>query len=276
MMNTQQIMKTALKMAGFRNIPADSEIHVQGSGIRRVLVAIDVGIAELLLAKELECDAVIAHHPAGGLARLMGYKVFERHVDQMAESGVPRTVARAAIKKKTDLLELQHHSDNYDQVPAAAKRMKMPLVSIHSPCDEIGRQILIAAIKSLSRTATVNQLVSRIYKLPEFQKAETSIKIRLGSGNRKSGRVVVSHAAFTNGGYDVARAYFDHGTDTLSYIHISEADLSRLASEKHGNLIVLGHIVSDWLGINSLLRQLAKHGIESEVTTDLGPAAIHS
>ncbi len=85
MMDTQQIMRTSLRLAGFKSVPADSEIHVKGRRIRKVLVAIDVGVAELLLARDLGCDAVIAHHPAGGRARLDGYKVFLRHIDQLKE-----------------------------------------------------------------------------------------------------------------------------------------------------------------------------------------------
>ena len=78
MLDTQQIMKTALKLAQFNSIPADSEIHFKGRKLRRVLVSIDVGVSELLLARNLNCDGVIAHHPAGGKAQLEGYKVFLR------------------------------------------------------------------------------------------------------------------------------------------------------------------------------------------------------
>src|SRR5574341_628216 len=99
-MNTEQIMKTALKQAGLKSTPADSEIHVKGRKIRKVLVAIDVGIGELLLARSLGCDAVIAHHPAGGKARLEGYKVFQRHVEQLTEAGVPLQNAEEAVKPK--------------------------------------------------------------------------------------------------------------------------------------------------------------------------------
>ncbi|HYY92643.1 MAG TPA: hypothetical protein VE955_11715, partial [Candidatus Dormibacteraeota bacterium] len=69
---------------------------------------------------------------------------------------------------------------------------------------------------------------------------------------------------------DVAKAYYEHGIDTLSYIHISEPDLTKLASLKLGcNLIILGHIASDWLGINRLLRELEKNDVESIPTTEL-------
>src|SRR5256712_9726354 len=97
-MDTQNIMRTSLRLAGFKSVPADSEIHVKGRRIRKVLVAIDVGVAELLLARDLRCDAVIAHHPAGGRATLQGYKVILRHLDQLREAGLPQDAAESAIK----------------------------------------------------------------------------------------------------------------------------------------------------------------------------------
>jgi putative NIF3 family GTP cyclohydrolase 1 type 2 len=271
MFDTQQIMKTALRLAHFNSIPADSEIHVRGRRLRKVLVSIDVGVSELLLAKNLGCNGVIAHHPAGGKAQLEGYKVFLRHIDQMRQVGVPTEVARKAVESKYHVLDVQHHPDNYDQTPSAAKKLGLPLVTIHSPCDEIGRRMLVQAIKDLRHDATVSQLISRINAFPEFKKAETKIEVRLGSPKNKAGKIAISHAAYTNGGFDVARAYFENSINTLSYIHISEPDLAKLLAEKlDRNLIVLGHIASDWLGINRLLRELEKSDMESVVTTDLG------
>ncbi len=270
MLDTQQIMKTALKLAHFNTIPADSEIHVRGRRLRKVLVSIDVSTAELLLAKNLGCDGVIAHHPAGGKAQLEGYQVFLRHIDQMRAAGVPTDTAKEAVKNKYRVLDVQHHPENYDQTPSAAKKLGLPLVTIHSPCDEIGRRMLVQAIKGLGEDATVSELVSRINAFPEFRNAETEIRVRLGSPKNKAGKVAISHACYTNGGFDVAKAYFEHGVNTLSYIHISEPDLTKLAAEKMScNLIVLGHIASDWLGINRLLRELEKNDVEPVPTTDL-------
>jgi putative NIF3 family GTP cyclohydrolase 1 type 2 len=269
LMDTQQIMRTALRLANFKSIPADSEIHVKGRKIRKALVSIDVGVGELLLARNLGCDAVIAHHPAGGTAKLDGYKVFLRHIEQLKEAGVPEDIAKEAVKPKLRVLELQHHPDNYDQVSNAAKKLRMPLLSIHSPCDEIGRQMIQQTLKSLDNTSTVKDVISRIMRFPEFRNAATKIEVRLGSPKNKSGKISISHAAYTNGGYEIARTYFQHGVGTLSYIHISETDLTKLAGEQSGNLIVLGHIASDWLGINKLLHELEKKGIEPIATTEL-------
>src|SRR5712691_6082168 len=268
-MDTQQIMRISLKMAGFKTVPADSEIHVKGRRIRKALVVIDVGVAELLLARDLGCDAVIAHHPAGGSARLEGYKVFLRHIEQLKEAGVPEEIAREAVRPKLRVLELQHHPDNYDQTPSAAKKLRMPLVSIHSPCDEIGRKMIQNALKGVNENSAVQDVVSRIAHFPEFRKAVSKIEVRLGSAKNKAGKIAISHAAYTNGGYEIAKTYFENGVRTLSYIHVAETDLTKLANESSGNLIVLGHIASDWLGINRLLNEREKKGLEPIVTTDL-------
>jgi putative NIF3 family GTP cyclohydrolase 1 type 2 len=261
-------MAKALRLSHFKSIPADSGVHVQGR-IRRPLVAIDVGTAELLLAKNLGCDGVISHHPAGGTARLEGYKVFQRHVEQLEEAGVPARAAEEAVKPKYNQLEIQHHPDNYDQTVTAARKLRLPLVTIHSPCDEIGRKIIQRQVKGLDDRAKVGDVVSRIRRLSEYRRAKTRIEVRLGSPSHKAGKIAISHAAYTNGGYDVAHAYFQHGVGTVSYIHISESDLSKLRADRIGNLIELGHIASDWLGINPLLRELEKSGMEITTLTDL-------
>ncbi len=263
-------MRTALKLAGMSRVPEDSGVHVKGRNVKRALVAIDVGVGELLLGRELGCDLVIAHHPAGGTAQLEGYKVFKRHVDQLVASGVPKEDAEAAVSPKYHQLEVQHHPRNYDQVPSAARMLHMPLMTIHSPCDEIGRRIMVLTAKGVKEGARVSELVSKFNNLPEYRNAKTKIEVRSGSAKNKVGKLAISHAAYTNGGYDVAKAYYEHGVNTVSYIHISDTDLAKLSSDKQGNLIVLGHISSDWLGLNRLIKEL-KDEVEFLATTDLAP-----
>lgn len=267
-LDTERIMRTALKLAGMSRVPEDSGVHVKGRNVKRALVAIDVGVGELLLARELGCDLVIAHHPAGGTAQLEGYKVFKRHVDQLVTAGVPRQDAEASVNPKYHQLEVQHHPRNYDQVPSAARMLRLPLMTIHSPCDEIGRKIMVQTVKGVKEDARVSELVSRFNGLLEYRKAETKIEVRSGSSKNKVGKLAISHAAYTNGGYDVAKAYYQHGINTVSYIHISDTDLARLNSDKQGNLVVLGHISSDWLGLNRLTAEL-KDEMEFLSTTDL-------
>jgi len=260
-------MKLALDMVGFEAIPADSEIYVPGDSIRRILVGIDIGSAELLIAKEQRYDAVMAHHPAGGRARLEGWKVFEKHIDQMREAGIPEKDAREAIRKKISSLEIETHSVNYDHVPSVARHLKIPFMNIHNPLDELGRSRINEVIQrrlSTERDAAVADLVEAIRTIPEFQRASTEVKLRHGTHSNKAGRTVFSHAAYTNGGYEVARTYYRHGIDTVVYIHISESDLAKLRADGVGNLIITGHMASDSVGINPFLAELRKRGVEAD------------
>jgi hypothetical protein len=142
----------------------------------------------------------------------------------------------------------------------------MPYMNVHTPLDEVGRKIMSAQINSrIKKDSKVQEVVSALKELPEFKNAVTKIMIRLGKPENPAGKVVVSHGAGTNGGYDIAKTYFKHGIGTVVYIHIGLGDLERLKADGVGNLIVTGHIASDSVGINPLIRELEKRNIS--VTT---------
>jgi hypothetical protein len=264
MMNTEEIMRLALQMSGFRSVPPDSAIYVKGKAIGKLLFGIDAGVPELHLAKKMRCDAVISHHPQGGSAILNFHKMFERHVELMTEAGVPKKEAEQAVRKKRDALEVENHARNYDHNVSIARLLKMPYMNIHAPLDEIGRQRMTRQVKLATDEnpkATVGDVVTSLSNLSEFKNAQTAIKIRLGKPSNKAGKVVVSHAAGTNGGYEVAKTFFKHGVGTLIYIHISSSDLEHLRADGMENLIVTGHISSDSVGINPFLAELEKKGV---------------
>jgi len=260
--NTEEIMKLALNLAGLKEVPEDSAIYVRGDNIKKVLFGIDAGIAELLLAKQLGYDAVIAHHPQGGAAVLNFHKVFIRHIHQMVAAGVPRKEAEKAVEKRLKELEVEAHTRNYDHAIDVAKLLKMPYMNIHTPLDEIGRKTMTEKIYgNLKEDSTVQDVINSLKELPEFKRASTEIKLRLGKAENPAGRVVVSHGAGTNGGYEIAKTYFKYGVGTVVYIHIGLRDLEKLKTEKRGNLIVTGHIASDSLGINPLIRELEERNV---------------
>jgi predicted Fe-Mo cluster-binding NifX family protein len=261
-MDTGQIMDLSLKLAGLKEVPEDSAIYVKGNNIRRVFFGIDAGVPELLLAKQSGYDAVIAHHPLGGTAAINFYQVFKRHIQQMIEAGVPKKEAENAVKKKLEELEVEAHTRNYAHVIEVAELLKMPYMNIHTPLDEVGRKKMSQQIESrIKKNSKVKDVVSTLKELPEFKKATTEIKIRLGKAENSAGKVVISHGAGTNGGYEIAKTYFKHGIETVVYIHISAGDLAKLKADGVGNLIVTGHIASDSVGINPFIHELEKSNI---------------
>ncbi|MCI0560503.1 MAG: hypothetical protein MN733_18610 [Nitrososphaera sp.] len=260
--DTEKIMKVGLELAKWKKIPADSAVHVKGKNIRRVLIAIDVGTAELMLARSLGCDAVIAHHPLG-VAAVNFFRVTDRHVDYLLEHGVPRRVARQAVRKLKERLETRSHADIYSDVVGAAEVMGMPLVNVHQPCDEYMRQVILKSIKS-GRTGHVSDIVKSVSSIPEFRNSATKVRVRLGSQRNRTGRWALVVAAGTNGGYPVARAYFEHGVSTVIYLHVDYGDLTKLRGERlQGNLVVLGHLAGDSIGLNGLADRLENLGVET-------------
>ena len=115
--------------------------------------------------------------------------------------------------------------------------------------------------QKISESYKVGDVVSALKELPEFRNAKTDIKVRLGNATNLAGKTVVSHGAGTNGGYEIAKAYFKHGTHTLIYIHINPGDLEKLKADGAGNLIVTGHIASDSVGINPLIKELENRDV---------------
>jgi len=259
----KEALELSLELAGFSEAPADSGVLVPGELGERVLFAIDVGAAELLLAKELGAGGVIAHHPPGGLPRLHWHRVLWRHVELLSAYGVPEDEARAAVEELVREFAARDHTANYDHVPAAARALGLPLVGIHTPLDELGRRRLAEVVENLPEGASLGELVERFSSLPELASAATCVGLRLGDPARPAGRVAVLHGAGTNGGYPVAACAFRHGIDTVIYIHCSHAAARRLAEEfPDKNLVVTGHIASDSLGINPFLAELSSRGIE--------------
>ena len=268
-------MRIALEMANFDEIPSDSKIYVPGRDIQRVIFSIDPDPSLFFLAREMNYDLVISHHYTS--ACIDAWKVFLKHVDQMVNAGIPREEAEKAVKDKLLALKITGHARNYDLVDSIARALKVPFMNIHNPLDEIGRRIMQETIDKHIKgkdKVLVRDVIDALYTLREFKAAETRILLGVGREDNSVSKVIVSHGALTNGGYEVARTYFKYGINTVVYIHISPSDLIRLRRENMGNLIISGHIASDSVGINPFLDKLEKEGLEVLRIGGVVPASI--
>lgn len=261
-LDTAGIMGLALGMAHMTRVPADSGIWIPGKGIGKVLFSIDAGASEIILAKEQGYDLLVAHHPVGP-AKLTFSTVVNRHVNFMLDKGVPRMVAEEATKELVSRIDVRAHPTNYLHEIDVAKKVKLPFMNIHLPIDQITRDYLLEAIK-ISEARTIGELVKKLGQIPEFKKAKTKIEVRMGEEGNLLGNWVLVFAAGTNGGYPVAKAYFEHGVDTVIYLHIDYDELVKLRKNCRGNLVVLGHMSGDSIGINLFLRALNKKGIKTD------------
>jgi putative NIF3 family GTP cyclohydrolase 1 type 2 len=266
-LGTEEIMQRALALAGWTEVPGDSAVYVPGAGLRRVLFGIDVGAAELLLARQLGVDGAIAHHPAGGAATLNFPKVLNRQVELMVEAGVPLEAAKTAVQPLLARALLRAQAANHDHAPSVARLLGLPFLNIHLPLDEVGRRIMDRAIQThlaaLGREAVVADVVDALRTIPEIVAAPTRVMVPVGRVDSPAGRVVVIHGGGTNGGASVARALFAHGVGTVVYIHLDAGEAEALrAAEPGGNVVVSGHIASDMIGINPFVADLEGQGLE--------------
>lgn len=262
-MNTDEIVRIALDLVEMNKLPADSAVYVAGENITKILYGIDISVAELLFAKDKGFDCVIAHHPVGLIDH---WKVFQRHLLQMESKNIPKEKAQEIIDKKMLSFKFRAHAGNYDAIPSVARLIDMPFLNIHCPSDELGRRMISNSVEEFvneTKEPSLNELIIYLEtKFTEFQKAKTKIELAKGRGSDPLGNWIFSHGAFTNGGFDIANCYYEHGVDTVIYIHISPYELSKILNLDYGRLIITGHLASDSIGINPFIDQLIERGME--------------
>jgi putative NIF3 family GTP cyclohydrolase 1 type 2 len=260
-----EIMAMANRLAGCERTPPDSQVYLDGY-VRRVFVGIDIDLGELLLARSLGADGVIAHHPIGSRARLGFPAVIERHEDQMRAEGIPAHLAREKMLERQRPVARALHTTNYDRVVDAVRQLKIATMNIHLAADLIGRQYFIDFVGRVvdQGATTVGQLIGELKTIPEMEASLVQPELWLGEAENPVGRWVVQMAAGTNGGAPVFRTYYEHGIDTILAMHIDERDLRELEQlqRPQANLVITGHMPSDSIGMNRVIDALERQGLE--------------
>jgi hypothetical protein len=272
-MDSSEIMAEALSQAGLDEVPADSGIHVPGTGLRRALFGIDLEVGELLWAREAGFDVVVAHHPVGdGGASVQFTEVMWRQVDQMLEEGVSEPVARAALAERVATVHRRRHMANHNRVLDTARLIGMPLLNIHLPPDIVSRRFVQDLVRrTTGPETTVGELLVALNGVPEMEASLVKPEVWIGDEDNPVGRAAVAIAGGTNGGYPVFSAYYAAGVRTILAMHIDEADFNRLRDEvgEDCNFIVTGHMPSDSIGINRLIWGLEDLGLECVRTSGI-------
>ena len=264
-MNTQEILDTALKLAGLKETPADSGVVVEGKNIKKVAFGVDIEVGEMLLARELGVDAVITHHPKGGLPMVEFHNVMVNQIDRMVAAGVPINKAQKALQERVEQVSRAHHVGNYDRVMSAAKLLGMPFVTIHTPADILAESYVQKYLdKNLAKIEKpkVKDVISLLGKLPEYKLTLAKPIARVGREEDYAGKVFVTMAGGTSGGEKVIRAYFEAGVGTLVVMHMPDDAIKAVKSQNIGNVVVAGHMASDSVGINQVIKELEKRGLQ--------------
>lgn len=247
----------------------DSRILFGDSSITvdKVLVGIDIETAEIVLADRLNekgegIDVVIAHHPEG--KSLIGLSdVMELQVDLLAGYGVPVNVVEGMLTPRIGEITRSLSPINHYRAIDAARLLKIPLMNVHTPADNLVHHFLEEKIKEV-KPRRVKDVLEMLLEIPEYQEAK-----KLGAGpilftgqeKNRAGKVV---AAEITGGTSGAKQTYEKlvqaGVGTVIAMH--SPDEHRKEAEKfHLNLVIAGHMSSDSVGMNLFLDELEKKGI---------------
>jgi putative NIF3 family GTP cyclohydrolase 1 type 2 len=231
--------------------------------IKSVLVGIDIDAAELLIAKELNIDLVISHHPQGkALSGL--HEVMELQADVLSQYGVPINVAEKLLEPRTSEVFRSLSPKNTQRTVDAARILGINLMCCHTVCDNLAADFLKKKIQK-KKFEKVGELIEEIEKIEEYKKAkEIKQGPTLFAGKKENycGKIALTEiTGGTEGNPKVYEWLAKAGIGTIVGMHVSEGH--RKEAEKNFlNVLIAGHMSSDSLGINLFLDKLEKRGIK--------------
>jgi putative NIF3 family GTP cyclohydrolase 1 type 2 len=232
--------------------------------IKKVLVGIDIGPEEILMAKQLpDIDLVIAHHPVGkGLAQLAD--VMELQCDVCNYYGVPINVAEGLMKERISEVARGVNSSNHQRTVDAAKLLKVNLMNSHTPCDNLAAKFLKDFVEE-KKPERVGELIDVLKEIPEYKEAMkigVGPKIFVGNPENRCGKIALSEiTGGTEGSPKLYEKMAQAGVGAIVGMHISE-EHKKEAEAANVNIVIAGHISSDSLGVNLFMDELEKQGIE--------------
>lgn len=242
--------------SGILNIAQEKEV-------KKVLAGIDIEPAELLIAKKLGVDLVIAHHPLGrGLAHLS--EVMDLQCDILSSYGVPIHIAEGLMRERISEVARGVNALNHQRTVDAARVLKINLITLHTPTDNLGASFIKNLVEK-ENPETVGQLLNLIKEIPEYQKANeigAGPKLFAGRKENRCGKIAVTE--FTGGTEGSPKLYHYlslAGVGTVLGMHLKE-ERRKEAEKAHINVLICGHMSSDSLGLNLFLDKLEKEGIE--------------
>jgi putative NIF3 family GTP cyclohydrolase 1 type 2 len=266
-LNLADILDWSAQLAGCDVVPADSQVYVEATAdVHRVLFGVDISLAEIAWAQQNGFDAVIAHHPLGDRARTGLMDVVHRQVDQMGAEGITPDVAERAVTARVEALHRRIHVANVNALVDGARLIGMPLCNVHLACDIITRNAIMALLQDRAGAdSTVADAIAWLHDaFPEYHGGHAGPEAWAGTTSNRLGRWTVAIAGGTNGGFPVFHEYFRAGINTIFAMHIDEGDLHQLraAADPANTLVITGHMTSDSIGINAVIRGLEERGIE--------------
>ena len=235
-------------------------------GIKKIVAGIDIGGAEMLLADKLGgVDLVISHHPDGpALADLSSVMDLQSHV--LALYGVPINIAESILRPRISEVSRSTSPANHERTTDIARLLKLDYMCTHTVADNLGARFLFDLVKkNENKLEYVDDLLQLLKAIPEYglaAKRKSGPVLFAGSPESHCGKIVVTEfTGGTSGSKDIYEKMSHYGIGTIIGMHMGE-EHRKEAEKYHINVVIAGHMASDSLGMNLLLDELEKKGLE--------------
>ncbi len=257
--------KKEFDLESLKNPYSDTRIlHEANKGqIKKILMGIDIGPGEMMLADKLGCNLVISHHPLGkALADLSDVMHLQAQV--LARYGVPINIAEGVLRERIEEVSRGVAPINHNRVVDIAKLLKINLISVHTPCDNLAADFLFKFIKR-KKPELVLDIIRDLKKIPEYSaavKLKSGPRVFAGSSENSVGKIAITEiTGGTEGAKTIYSKMAQAGLGTVIGMHLGE-EHRKEAQKAHMNVVIAGHMSSDSLGINLFLDKLEKKKIK--------------
>jgi hypothetical protein len=249
---------------------ADTRILL-GTGdeeVKRIMVGIDMEVGEVLLAETLRSkgtgiDLLLAHHPEGrAVARLE--EVMQVQADIWRTFGVPISYGDAVMSERMAEITRAIHPSNTQRAIDAARLLGFPFMCCHTPADNSVNKFVQARCDELGPDATVDELMDLLKDIPEYHEAVlqgTGPTVFEGGGERRTGKIMVDMTGGTSGPVEALSRLAASGVGTIVGMHMGEEHRKKAKTE-HMNIVIAGHMSSDSLGMNLIIDEFERAGVE--------------
>jgi hypothetical protein len=243
--------------------------------VKRALVGIDMETSEVLLADRLtekgqKIDLVLSHHPEGiGYANLD--EVMHLQADVLNLYGVPINVAEGVMAGRIKEVSRGVAPANHQRAVDAARILGIPMMCSHTVADNMVYKY-VKDLMDKKKPDTVEEVLDLLLTIPEYKEGK-----KLGAGPRlfagcpenRAGKIAVTEmTGGTSGAKEIFEKMSHAGIGTIIGMHMGE-DHRKEAEKYHLNVVIAGHMASDSLGMNLLLDEIEKRGVEIIPTSGL-------
>ena len=228
---------------------------------RKVLVGLDVGVGELLVADRLNENGtgiglVIAHRTEKSkLVESPIINIIQQNL--LNDFGVPTCCGDKIFVKRLRELKNKPKEQIIERDLETAKLLKIPYICIHTPADNLITTFLLNYIRSNNpeKNEEIIKLLGEVNEYKLAMEKNYPPNLIVGSINDKCGKIFIDMIVDSNEFPEIYEKLSKKGYGTIITMHASKAKIKE-AKRCNLNLIETGQVASDTLGMNLILDEI--------------------